>query len=562
MDVLGPTYETQIGYHRRRLEELRTMRTPWESEWTALADYIEPTRLRLIARNERPSSRKKIIDTTGTFALITLKNGMHSGLTSPARPWFKLSMQDQDLRKFGPVKSYLADVEEKMRTVFRSSNIYTAFHAGYGDLGQFGQSCSILVEDTDKTIRMIPLVHGRFWLARDHTGRATTLYRTFRWSVQRLVQRFGWKNVGKNIQNLYNSNKYSQLFDVWHAIEPRNDRDPRKIDKRNKPYLSNYWLDETSGNVLLEESGFDENPIIAPSWELSEDDHYSLSPSMIALADIRMLQKEQTSKLEGIDKKVRPPMTGPMSMKNAPRSMLPGSITFVDDPTGRAYRPAMQVDFDLNELREDIGEVQQRIKQTLYADLFFAISQMEGVQPRNNMEIVERKEEKLLQLGPVLENIYNGQLEPVIERTFNILNRNRMLPPPPPELQGVKLSVEYTSMLAQAQQAVSTGAIERGYSFAGQLSAVDPTVLDKLDNDAALETYFDMIGAPPQIMRDEDAVNAKRDERAKAQQQAAQAEMLNKVAPAMSAGVQGAQVLADANNNPTGSGLLQQLGLG
>jgi hypothetical protein len=562
MDAIAPAKETQVGYHRRRVEELKTTRNPWEREWISLADYIEPSRLRLQSRAERPASRKKIIDSTGTFAHNTLKNGMHSGLTSPARPWFKLSLQDEDLKKYGPVKLYLAQVEAKMRQIFRQSNIYSCFHIGYGDLGQYGQSCAILVEDEQHVIRMIQLVHGRFWIARDHKGRATTLYRTFRWSVQRIVERFGWKNVGRNIQNLYNSNKYGDLFDVWHAIEPRANRDPRKLDKKNKAWLSNYWLDETAGNVMLEESGFDENPIVAPAWELSEDDHYSLSPAMTAIADIRMLQKEQINKLKGIDKKVDPPMTGPLSMKNNPASLLPGSITYVDDPTGKGYRPAMEVNFDLNELREDIRDVQERVKQTLYADLFFAISQMEGVQPRNNMEIVERKEEKLLQLGPVLENIYNGQLEPVIDRTYNIANRNRLLPPPPPELHGMKLSVEYTSMLAQAQQAVSTGAIERGYAFAGQLSAVDPTVLDNLDNDAAIETYFDMIGAPPAIMRDQDKVQALRDQRNKAQQAAQSAELASKVAPALNQGAQAAQVLADANNNPTGNGLLQQLGIG
>jgi hypothetical protein len=31
------------------------------------------------------------------------------------------------------------------------------------------------------------------------------------------------------------------------------------------------------------------------------------------------------------------------------------------------------------------------------------ISQMDGVQPRNQLEIMARKEEKLMMLGPVLE---------------------------------------------------------------------------------------------------------------------------------------------------------------
>ena len=338
MENLRRDNETQIAYHRRRLAELKEVRQPWEAEWRALAEHIEPTRLRLHSGREGPRSRDKIIDSTGTHAYETLKSGMHSGLTSPARPWFRLTTFDPDLKKQDSVKVYLAAVQDKMREVFAASNLYRAFHIGYGDLGQFGQSVAILVEDEETVIRVQQLVHGRFWLARDHKGKATTLYRTFRWSVQRIIERFGYDNVPERLRSLYDSSKYGECFDVYHAIEPRYDRDPRLIDKRNKAFLSNYWIDELGGD-LLEESGFDSNPIIAPAWELSEDDHYALSPGQKALGDIRMLQLEQTRKLEGIDKKVRPPMNAPTSMQNSPASLLPGAVNYVDDPTGKGGEP-------------------------------------------------------------------------------------------------------------------------------------------------------------------------------------------------------------------------------
>ena len=171
----APRYETQIAYHRRRLEELKRVRQPWESTWSSLAEYVEPTRLRLTNKDEGPISRAKIIDSTGTFALRTLQSGMHSGLTSPARPWFRLTTFDPDLKDFAPVKEWLSQVETRMREVFQSSNLYTAFHTGYGDLGQFGQAVSIMAEDEDEVIRMQSMLHGRYWIARDETGRLTTL---------------------------------------------------------------------------------------------------------------------------------------------------------------------------------------------------------------------------------------------------------------------------------------------------------------------------------------------------------------------------------------------------
>ena len=222
----APRHETQVAYHRRRAEELKQIRQPWESTWQDLADYIEPTRLRLTNRTERAISRTKIIDSTGTFAKRTLQSGMHSGITSPARPWFRLTTFDPGLKEHDPVKQYLAFVEQRMREVFQGSNLYNAFHTGYGDLAVFGQSCGILAEDDNDLIRMNQLMHGRFWLARDERGRATTCYRQFKWSVQRIVSRFGYDKCSQSIKTAWDGAKYDQTYDIWHAIEPRMNREP------------------------------------------------------------------------------------------------------------------------------------------------------------------------------------------------------------------------------------------------------------------------------------------------------------------------------------------------
>lgn len=562
MQTNAPKTEKQVQYHRRRLEELKSVRSPWEATWQGLADYIEPTRLRLQSQNEGPISRAKIIDSTGTFALGTLASGMHSGITSPARPWFRLTTFDPDLKDYGPVKVYLSLIEQRLREVFQKSNVYPSFHVGYGDLGQFGQSAGILAEDGKNVVRMQQLVHGRFWIARDENGVATTMYRQFRWSVQRIVGRFGYDACSKTVKDQWDRGNYDKTFDICHAIEPRLTRDPSKIDKRNKPFLSNYWEhNHANDDRLLEESGFDENPIIAPPWLLAGEDHYALSPGQIALGDVKMLQVEQTRKLEGIDKIVRPPMTGPTSMRNNPASLLPGSVTYVDDPTGKGFRPAMEVNLRLSELAADIRETQDRVKTAFFADLFLMISNMEGIQPRNSMEIAERKEEKLLALGPVLENIYNGQLAPVIDRTFNILERRGELPPPPPELEDRELQIEYISILAQAQKAVATGAVERVTAYIGNLAAVKPDVLDKFDADEAVDQYADMVGAPPSIIVPDDKVKAARDARAQRQQAMENAEMAAQMAPAAKAGAEAAAVMADARNAPGGQGLLSALGI-
>lgn len=555
--------------HQRRLEDLKSKRTRWESHWQDLADFIAPKRYR---RNETDDeragdkARHRIVDNAGGFALRTLASGLHSGITSPARPWFRLTTMDPDLREVGSVKTWLATCEMRMRHVMASSNMYNAFHTGYGDLGLFGQSAALMYRDPIDYITVQQLVHGEFWLACDHRGRVSTLYRRCRMTAEQMVGRFGYKNVSRSVQHMYDKGNKDERVTVYHAVEPRMDRNPNLPDKRNMAFLSNYWEDGADEDRLLEESGFKDNPIIAPRWAVVGNDDYGQSPAMEALPDVKMLQKEQTQKLEGIDKIVRPPMKGPTSLKNEPKSLLPGSITYVDDPNGNGFTPVMQVNLRLAELAADIQETRERINRAFYADLFLMLANMEGVQPRNQLEISERKEEKLLALGPVLERMYAEQLNPAIDITFNSMMESGILPEPPRELQqdgARELKVDFISTLAQAQKAVSTGSIERVAGFIGNLAGGKPEVLDKFDADQAVDEYADMVGVPPSIILSDDRVAEIRKQRLEQAQQQQQMQQMAAVAPAVRDGAQAAQILSQTDDGGGGTvgNLLANLGI-
>lgn len=553
--------------HERRKLALKTVRNRFEEHWVELADNVAPNRLRLqLNADQGKKTRSKIVDTTGVYDLRTLKSGMHSGITSPARPWFRLTTPDPDLKEYGPVKDWLAHVDEELRGIFQASNIYNAFHTGYGDLGLFGQSAALLVEDERRVLRMIQLLHGSFWIARDHLGRATTLCREFSWSCERIIARFGLDRVSRQVRQCYDRGDYDEVFTINHLVEPRRDREHGKIDKRNKPWASNYWEEgsrpenDIDGTGMLEVSGFDDNPIIAPPWELIGEDHYGHSPGMEVLPDVKSLHIMQTRFLEAVDKKVRPPMTGPASMKGTPASLLPGSITYVDDPTGKAYRSAIEVNISLAELETKITQMTQRVDRGFYADLFMMLTQMEGIQPRNVMELAERKEEKLLALGPVLESVHGDQLSPVIDRSFTLALRAGRIKPPPQEIQGQDLKIDYISILAQAQKAVATGSMERFAAFVGNHAAIKPEVLDKYDADQAVDLYADYLGVPPSIVVSDDKVTEIRSARVQANQEQARQQQMIAAAPAMQQTAQAAELLSRTDTGNAAS-LLSKIGI-
>ena len=222
-----------------------------------------------------------------------------------------------------------------------------------------------------------------------------------------------------------------------------------------------------------------------------------------------------------------------------PASILPGALTYVTDVgPNSGFRPAFQIQPQLQDMTLDIKEVQARIESIFFVDLFMMISSLDTV--RTATEIDARREEKLIQLGPVIERFENEVLDPIIDRVFDIMLRRGLFPPVPPELQHAEVVPQYISMLAEAQRAAATAAIERMLQVAGNLAGVDPTIMDNIDLDATIERYADYLQVDPELIRPMKDVMQIRAARAKQQQeqQAAQASM---------AAVQGAQTLSQTD---------------
>jgi hypothetical protein len=260
---------------------------------------------------------------------------------------------------------------------------------------------------------------------------------------------------------------------------------------------------------------------------------------MDALPDIKQLQQETRRKGQAIDKLVNPPMIADGQLKNQPASMLPGGVTYINGmmATGNAgmttaygnWRP------DVKAITEDLEEVRQRINRTFYTDLFQVASQFET---RSNITAVEwdmRKSESLVMLGPVLERIQNEVLTPIIDRTWAMMIRAGIIPPPPAQISGASLNIEYVSMLATAQEAASASSIERIFQLVGQLMGIDPAIGDNIDFDYGMDEYASLLNTNPRLIRPPEMLQAIRQQRAQqqaAQQQAAQAEQYAKAAQA------------------------------
>lgn len=512
-----------------RWGQLRNERESWMAHWKEISDYLLPRSGRFFVedRNRGDKRHNNIYDSTGTRALRVLAAGMMAGMTSPARPWFRLTTSDPQLDESAAVKAWLADVTRLMQMVFAKSNTYRALHSMYEELGAFGTASTIVLADYTSVIHHYPLTTGEFAMAADHRGQVNTLYREFQMTVAQVVREFGRNNCSITVQNLFDRGALEQWVTVMQAIEPRVDRDLTKRDDRNMAWKSIYFEPGGNEDQILRESGFKEFPALCPRWAVSGGDIYGNSPAMETLGDIKQLQHEQLRKAQGIDYKTKPPLQAPTSLKSRDVDTLPGGISFVDAaaPNG-GIRSAFEVNIDLSHLLNDIQDVRERIKGGFYADLFLMLAN--GTNPQMTAtEVAERHEEKLLMLGPVLERMHNEILDPLIEMTFSRMVEANIVPPPPDELQGMELNVEFVSMLAQAQRAIATNSVDRFVGNLGAVAGIKPEVLDKFDADRWADAYADMLGIDPELIVPGEQVALIRKQRAEAAQAQQQAAMLN-----------------------------------
>lgn len=506
-------------FFERRISSMDLERSSFVGHWRECAEYVSPRRGRFFTddRNRGDKRYKSIINSKATLAHSVARAGMLSGIASPSRQWFGIETSDPELMEVKAVREWCSDVQRRIAGAYNHSNFYTSASTMLGELLLFGTGAMLQEEDDETVFRFYPYTIGSYYIAQDERGVVNAFARKFQMTTEQMVSEFGYENCSVQVRNAYDAGTMDGWHDVTYYLGPNTEYDDSRITSKYKKYSSCYWQPGlTDPNQFLRESGYDEFPMYIPRWDLTGEDIYATSwPTAVALGDIKQLQIEERRKAQAIDKFVNPPLKGPASLRNVPVSSLPGGLTVYDPGVDKeGLSPIYQVDPRINELMQDIEKIERRIDDVYYVPLFFAITQMEGIQPKNELELNQRNQERLLQLGPVLERLHTEFLQRCVERSFNIMMRKDMLPPPPAELAGASLKVTFVSSLAMAQRSEAASGIQDLRLFVTELASGGfQEVVDKYDADQAVDELAQILGVPPSIIRSDEQVAQIRQDR-------------------------------------------------
>lgn len=558
---------------REAVDFLERQRSPWEEAWRDIAAYVLPRRGRMHGRDPlgAPASASgggpssvpgtsdtrggRVIDATATRAVRILAAGMQGGLTSPARPWFRLRLADGADAESGPARRWLDAVEQRLYWALARSNFYQASHALYTELAAFGSADLYQEVDPERLTRFAALTCGEFSWACDAAGRVDTVARRMLMTARQLAERYGESRLSSGTRRMLRKEP-NRHVEVVHLVRPRAMRTPGHGGNLHMPFESLVFEADGAAGDLLHEGGFEEFPHLAARWDVTGGDVYGRSPGMDVLPDVKMLQEMARSQLLAIHKVVNPPMRVPTGFKQR-LNLIPGAQNYVAPGQPEAVAPLYQINPDIAAVTRKIDDVRKAVREGFFNDLFLMFT-ADGRSNVTAAEVAERGQEKLLMLGPVIERHQTELLDPLLTRTYGILRRAGALPPNPPELEGLEMRVEYVSALAQAQRLGAAQSIRQFAAEVTALSATAPGVLDKIDFEQAVDELASIGGVPARVVRSDAEVLRLRAER-EAVQAAQGAAVARGAAGAASAlarvlGVDGGDGASSGNGGSGGSG--------
>lgn len=507
----------------RKNDYLQGQKSDWLSYWQDVANFCLPRKawINTIKISGDQLKFNFLYDSRAILALKKSASGFHSNLTNPASKWFSFRTLDEKFMQSGAIQRYFKDVDDTQYNVINQSNFNETMLEYYTDDLCFGSTC-ISTEDDHKTnVRYTSIPIEQINVELDDRGELLAIYRNFKYTANQCVLRFGEKDISPEMKDALKDDKGYQKFDILHYVGPRHIRDASKKDNINMEYQS-CWIAKKECHEL-KESGFNSNPYDFERFWVHSDDIFGYSPAMDVLASIKLANAQKRTIIRRAMKDSDQATMAPARFWLAPLNQNPGAMNYYDKTkfTPQDFAPIQTGGNP--QLAVEMMEVEQGlIDQGFFLPLFESMANV--TKQMTVPEVQKRISDNLGLIGPVVGRMTKGIARSQL-RTYELLNKRGMFPPPPQEIQGQELNLNFLSPLAKAQRSSEMNGLMTWLGLMGQMSQMKPDVLDKVDIDRVADGAADLLGVDPSYIREQKVVDAIRQKNMQLKQQQMQLQM-------------------------------------
>ena len=499
-----------------RWQQLKDNRAKFEANWTEAQTYADNVVMNWGKPGEVPSRPKRFTSKPFQYNK-TLVAGILGYAVSPSLVWFKLGMENTELLKEYGVKDWLELCESELLAMFNRSNFYREMNPTVKDATCPGHGVIFIEEDIENArIRYTHFPINELFLDVNAYGEIDTCFRWYADTLRNIVDFFGEDNVSDEMRRqIKEPSHWNDSHEILMCVYPRENYNPNFKDAKNMPYACIYM--DLKERHILKESGYREFPFAVFEWERYSGFAYGSSPAQDALPDIKALNIIKKSSLQIAQTSAEPPMMASQEMHDI--DLSPRGITYL--PTKDSRLEPVRTGENYPITLQELANYEQAVKDWFYVDYFLALQEKQGQMTAT--EVMELQGEKAATLSTFIVSL-NEFLSNIITRSFNLLMRAQMLPPPPMALMNQKaiIKIDFTGPLAQNQKKYhQMGGTVQALNAIGPIMQMFPNAGDFLDGDELMKSTMEGMGMPQNIIREDDDVKKIRENRIKAQQEAA-----------------------------------------
>lgn len=490
---------TQI---KSQIKALQSEREVWEPLWDEVWEMTNPAR-RYFGEEAKSASKKLPIqyNSRGRLALKKSSAGFQGYTANRHSNWFKLALSGM-MMKLPGVRRWLEQCEPILYTEFNASGFYEALGELNMDTHAIGPGI-IYTEEDIKRKRMVYQCRHPLgcWIAENAFGEIDTLHENVYLTYKAAMERF---ELSDRKQELGKQDPFKMLT-IRHAVMPMTEEWSKiaSVDSR-MPFVS-VWYDSDE-DTILDVGGYWEFPFIVSRFQKDSTSPYGFGPGVDALGDILGATQMTKSRIRLAQLVADPTLTVPEDLEGQD-DVIPGGRIYTGPNTGKIEPVQIGANYPITiDTEERQGAI---IDDHFNVNIYLMLQQAQGQMTAR--EVIERTGEKAAILGYVTGRYTTEVLQPLIQRTFNVLMRAGKLPPPPQSLMSAQepfgWNIEFLGFMSQMQRKYyATGGINSGIEYIGVIGQMFPESMDIVNGDGLMREALEAAATPAAGIREEQEV--------------------------------------------------------
>lgn len=493
------------------IQALAEDRKPYETVWDEISGQFYTKRSYYLPKNKDASRKPNHRYSSRAKRASNIACKGFQGYTADRRAdWLQLVFEDQLLMGMYGVQDWLETSQRILLAHLSRAGFYEALAQMIPDGHNLGTGSIYSEEDVASRRIVYRCRHPKAtWFAENSFQEVDMAVDEEYMSFRSILDRFGEDALHETWRNQAKQRPFDNIT-ILHLTMPMDTRFlafARGPRSKSMPFVS-IWYDPHNQHIM-DVGGYWEFPYFVWRYDKADNEVYASScPGFDVIDDEYLANQMSRSRIALGNLIADPPFKVDRALEGSDY-VVPGYHVYVSKQD-QAFDPvALGANYPISTDNEE--RVESAIDAHFNVPIYQMLQQLEA-KNKTATEVIEIAGERVAVLGPTVGRYELDVLQPAVRRSFNLLRRAGLLPPPPRAVldafkDGQVLKIEFVGRLSQIQKRYyKTDGVNQVFGYLGPLREIYPDALDNIDFDALTRESLENAGAPASVIREKEDV--------------------------------------------------------